>query len=98
MVILTFFARKTAILTKKDTFRHANEGGPAPREGGPAPGEWGPAGAPRPLPPPPVKPSAGPESTTSIKRTPKKAELKIRPTNLKSNKLNKVISRPTNVM
>ena len=45
------FAKKTAILTKNDTFRHANEGGPAPREGGPAPGEWGPAGAPRPLPP-----------------------------------------------
>ena len=29
------FARKTAILTKNDTFGHANEGSPAPREGGP---------------------------------------------------------------
>ena len=45
------FARKPAILTKNDTFGHANEGGPAPREGGPAPGEGGPAGALRPLPP-----------------------------------------------
>ena len=45
------FARKTAILTKNDTFGHANEGGPAPREGGPAPGKGGPAGTLRPLPP-----------------------------------------------
>ena len=37
-----FFARKTAILTKNDTFVHANEGGSAPREGGPALGPGGP--------------------------------------------------------